>query len=84
MAESMNITFEVRSCKMENFYYIVRIKDEYKSNLNLTTINKGFCGRFIRQSFENLYFELNGSKALVIIPEKWIESCAPSKALWSI
>lgn len=73
---------EVRSWKMEKFYYIVRLKDEFKNNLNLTTIKKEFCGRFIRQSYGNLYFELNGSGALVIVPEKWIESCAPSKVLW--
>lgn len=75
---------EVRSWRMEKFYYIVRLKDEFKSNLSLTTINKDFCGRFIHQSYGNLYFELNGSGALVIIPEKWIESCAPHKALWDI
>ena len=73
---------EIRSWQMEKYYYMVRLKDEFKSNLSLTTINKEFCGRFIRQSYENLYFELNGSKALVIVPEKWIESCAPARALW--
>ena len=33
---------EVRNWRMEKFYYIVRLKDEFKSNLNLTTINKEF------------------------------------------
>lgn len=68
--------------KMENFCYIVRIKDEFKNNLNLTTITKEFCGKFIRQLYGNLYFELNGSGALVIVPEEWIKLCAPSKVMW--
>lgn len=67
--------------KMENFCYIVRIKDEFKNNLNLTTITKEFCGKFIRQLYGNLYFELNGSGALVIVPEEWIKLCALSKAM---
>lgn len=83
MAEARGITFEIRSLKMENIYYIVRIKDEFRGNLSITTINKEFCGRFFRQAYGNLYFELNGSGALVIVPEKWIESCAPSKMLWN-
>lgn len=77
------IILELGSMQMEKIYYIIRIKDEFIRELSLTTINKEFCGRFIHQSYGNMYFELNGSRALVIIPEKWIESCAPSKALWN-
>mgnify|MGYP003309026437 CR=1 FL=1 len=44
---------------MEDYYYIVRIKEEYRNELKLTTINKEFCGRFIHQSYGNMYFELN-------------------------
>lgn len=83
MAEAKGIILELGSLQMEKIYYIIRIKDEFIRNLNLTTINKEFCGRFIHQSYGNMYFELNGSRALVIIPEKWIESCAPSKILWN-
>lgn len=68
---------------MEDYYYIVRIKEEYRNKLKLTTINKEFCGKFIRQAHGNLYFKLNHSDALVIIPEKWIEFCAPSEMLWN-
>lgn len=67
---------------MDNIYYIVGIRSDCRRNLDLTTINKEFCGKFIRQSHGNLYFELNGSKALVIVPEEWISYCAPAKALW--
>lgn len=67
---------------MNDIYYIVGIRSDYRHNLNLTTINKEFCGKFIHQSHGNLYFELNGSRALVIVPEEWISYCAPSKVLW--
>lgn len=68
---------------MNNIYYIVGLKDDCKHNLRLTTINKEFCGRFIHQSHGNLYFELNGSGALVIVPEEWVSYCAPSMKLWN-
>lgn len=64
---------------MDNFYYIVGLKDDCRHNLRLTTINKEFCGKFIRQSHGNLYFKLNGSGALVIVPEEWVVYCAPAK-----
>lgn len=67
----------------KDIYYIVYIKDEYIDRLHLTTIAKRFCGKFIHQSYGNLYFELNFSEALVVVPEEWIECLAPSKALWS-
>lgn len=69
---------------MENIYYIVTIKDEFKDKLGLTTINKTFCGKFIKQSYGNMYFRLNGSGARVIVPEEWIELCAPAKILWKM
>ena len=69
---------------MKNIYYIVTVKDEFKDKLSLTTIKKMFCGKFIRQSYGNLYFRLNGSGALVIVPEEWIELCAPAKILWRV
>lgn len=69
---------------MEDYYYIVRIKEAYRNELKLTTIGKEFCGKLIRQaSHENLVFELLHSNALVVIPVKWIEFCAPSKMLWN-
>ena len=66
---------------IKDVYYIVGIKNDCRHNLKLTTINKEFCGKFIHQSHGNLYFELNGSRALVIVPEEWVSYCAPSKAL---
>lgn len=69
---------------MNDVYYIVGIRSDCSHNLKLTTIDKEFCGRLIRQSHGNLYFKLNGSKALVIVPEEWISYCAPSKVLWKI
>ena len=68
---------------MKDIYYIVGLKDDCRYNLRLTTINEKFCGRLIHQSYGNLYFELNGSKALVIVPEEWIAYCAPSSVLWN-
>lgn len=65
----------------KDIYYIVCLKDEYVGELKLTTIRKRFCGKFIHQSHGNLYFELNGSSALVVVPEKWIEYVAPSKVM---
>ena len=66
-----------------DIYYIVTLKPKYQ-NIKHTTINKSFCGKLINQNDENFYFELNGSKGLVIIPHLWIESMAPSAVLWDI
>lgn len=68
--------------KKEDIYYIVGLREEAIQNLKLTTINKEFCGKIIYEAYNNIYFELNGSGAMVIIPEKWISFCAPSKKLW--
>lgn len=67
---------------MQNVYYIVKIRDEYIEKLNLTTISNIFCGKYLKAEYDNVYFSLNGSGANVIVPEKYIEFCAPSKKLW--
>lgn len=67
---------------MEDIYYIVNIKEKYRYELRFTTINKEFCGKIVNQTSGNIYFELNGSGGLVIIPHEWINWLAPSKVLW--
>ena len=67
---------------MEDIYYIVNIKEKYRYELRLTTINKEFCGKIVNQTAGNIYFELNGSGGLVIVPHEWINWLAPSKILW--
>ena len=57
--------------------YIVKLKDNY--SLEGTTIRKGFCGFLVNNSDGNFYFELNGSRMLVIVPYSKIEFMAPSK-----
>ena len=77
---------DVKPFKWENqdIYYIVRLKERYRQELYLTTIIKDFCGKILNQTGSNIYFELNGSNALVIIPHEWIEWLAPSKKLWEM
>lgn len=58
----------IQVIKNPEIYYIVSIKDSYICELNLTTITKEFCGRIENQSSTSIYFRLNGSDALVIIP----------------
>ena len=41
-----------------------------------------FSGKIVNQTAGNIYFELNGSGGLVIIPHEWINWLAPSKVLW--
>lgn len=72
----------IQIIKEPEIYYIVNIKDRYISELHLTTITKEFCGRIEEQSSTSIYFRLNGSNALVIIPHSWIEWMAPAKELW--
>ena len=67
-----------------DIYYIVRLKEKYRQELCLTTITKDFCGKIVNQTAGNIYFELNGSDALVIVPHNWIEWLAPSKKLWEM
>lgn len=57
--------------------YIVKLKDSYC--LEGTTIRKEFCGFLVNNSDGNFYFELNGSRMLVIVPRSKIEFMAPSK-----
>lgn len=72
----------IQVLKNPEIYYIVSIKDSYICELNLTTITKEFCGRIENQSSTSIYFRLNGSDALVIIPHNWIKWMAPAKKLW--
>lgn len=72
----------IQILKNPEIYYIVNIKDRYICELNLTTIIKEFCGRIENQTNTSIYFRLNGSDALVIIPHSWIEWMAPAKKLW--
>lgn len=67
---------------MKGIYYIVKIRDKYIENLHLTTITNIFCGKYLKAEYGNVYFLLNGSNANIIIPEEYIEFCAPSKKLW--
>ena len=64
-------------------YYIVTIKEQYQDKLQNTTCRHKFCGKLVNQT-DRFYFELNNSKALVIIPHEWVECMAPSKALWDL
>ena len=64
---------------MEDIKYIVTLKDEYRKYLELTTVDKMFCGKYIKSEYKKVYFELNGSHGVVVIPEEWIEFMAPSK-----
>lgn len=67
----------------DDIYYIVKIKEQYLSNLKLTTISSGyFCGRIIMTD-SNYVFRLNGAPgAIVEIPRDYIEFVAPSRILW--
>lgn len=85
--ELENILKQMRNQPIEiikepKIYYIVNIKDRYISELYLTTITKEFCGRIENQTSTSIYFRLNGSDALVIVPHSWIEWMAPAKKLW--
>lgn len=89
MEELENILKQMRNqpiqvLKNPEIYYIVSIKDRYIYELHLTTITKKFCGRIENETSTNIYFRLNGSDALVIIPHSWIEWMAPSKELWQV
>ena len=66
----------------KNVYYIVKVRDDIRdAAFYKTTVSGVFCGTLVNQNGVNFYFELNGSKALVIIPHSWIEWMAPSKEL---
>lgn len=72
----------IQVLKEPEIYYIVNIKDRYIYELHLTTITRKFCGRIENQTSTSIYFRLNGSDALVIIPHNWIKWMAPAKKLW--
>lgn len=69
-----------------DIYYIVNLdldrNEEIYPSIKDTTIRKSFCGKIVNESHGKLFFELNGSGALVIIPYSWIKFMAPSKVLW--
>ena len=67
---------------MNDIYYIVRLKDNFK--MSNTTIKHIFCGKIIlTKSDGTTVFELNGSKAIVVIQLENIAWMAPSKVLWN-
>ena len=62
--------------------YIVKLKDDVLKKLSATTLYKGkFAGKIVKTG-SNMLFELNGSKANIIIPYDWIDYMAPSKFFW--
>lgn len=69
---------------MEDIMYIITLKPNCIDYMKLTTISRTFCAKMIKSEYNNIYFELNGSKAIIIIPEAWIESMAPSKKYWEL
>lgn len=64
-------------CKVR---YIVSLKDDFQ--MYKTTIRRQFCGTLENISSTSLFFRLNGSDALVIVPHNKIEWMAPSKEFW--
>lgn len=74
----------IQVLKNPEIYYIVSLKERYIYELRLTTIRKEFCGRIENQTGTNIYFRLNESDALIIIPHDWIEWMAPAKKLWQV
>lgn len=73
--------------KDNNIYYLVELWEdaEYESLiLNSTTLRgRKFCGKLLYTSNGKGYFELNGSKALAVMPFKYIKMLAPSNMLWN-
>ena len=60
--------------------YIVKLEDYIDDPLFYkTTCHTKFCGELVNQANGKFFFELNGSKALVIIPHSWIKWMAPAK-----
>lgn len=69
-------------CRIDNILYIVKIKERYLEKLSKTILKKGgFVGTLLK-SGENMVFELNASKSMVIIQFDWIEYMAPSEIFW--
>ena len=61
----------------ENIPYIVQLKEGFI--MPNTTITNKFCGFIVNNANGKFFFELNGSRMLVIVPYKEIEWMAPSK-----
>ena len=66
-------------CRIENILYIVKIKERYLEKLSKTTLKNGRFTGILLKSGENMVFELNASKSMVIIQFDWIEYMAPSE-----
>lgn len=62
----------------ESIPYIVRLKEDFV--MPSTTIRRTFCGFLVNNTAGKFFFELNGSRMLVVIPFANIEWMAPSKA----
>lgn len=63
-------------------YYIVRLKDDF--NMPGTTISHTFCAYIEHYSErQGIWFRLNGSNALIIVPINAIEYLASSKNHWT-
>lgn len=65
---------------MNSICYIVRLKDNFY--MDSTTINREFAGRIDKITNDSIWFKLNGSQALVIVPHTGISWMAPAKMLW--
>lgn len=77
--------FNPKDTDDKDVYYIVKIKDDVgDATFYKTTASRMFCGALVNQNGDHFYFELNGSKSLVIIPHGWIEWMAPSKVHWDL
>ncbi len=57
--------------------YLVKLKESFP--IKDTVINQFFCGFLVNSTQRNFYFELKGSRMLVIVPHKDIEYMAPSR-----
>lgn len=66
----------------KNIPYIVRLKEGFV--MPSTGIKRTFCGFLVNSTDGKFFFELNGSRMLVIIPYKEIEWMAPSKVHYEL
>lgn len=63
----------------EKVPYIVQIKEKYLKNMSESSTGIKFCGFLVNNTDGNFYFNLNGSRMLVIVPHYFIETMYPSK-----
>lgn len=68
---------KIKSSYENNVPYIVRLKEKFP--LKGSTINYQFCGYLVNITMRKMYFELNGSRMMVIISHNDIDYMAPSK-----